>query len=143
LRELQTVDAHLNHRAAVAARYAEVLDPAGAWLQCVPPYASHGYLRFPLVTMDRTAFTVAARAAGLIVGDWFRSPLDPVAPERLGAWGYTNGDAPVAEWVSARIVNLRTDRDLSPGEIDRTCEFLEHHGDAIARPADLPNPQAG
>ena len=84
---------------------------------------THGYLRFPIFVKDREAFMTQARKARIEVGDWFRSPLHPVN-ERLEDWGYRRGDAPVAERLSAAIVNLPTHRRISDEAVERICAFV-------------------
>jgi len=49
----------------------------------------------------------------LPMGDWFVSPLHPVAGE-LTPWGYRPGPCPRAERACRELINLYTEKALSP-----------------------------
>ena len=99
-------------RRATAERYSTWLASHGCTPAYQPPCSTHAFLRYPLRVRERDAFLDDARRARLDLGDWFRSVLHPVSGD-LEPWGYRWGTAPVAERVTAEIVNLPT--DLTPG----------------------------
>lgn len=131
LRALGRLPTDTAHRRAVARRYDAALAELGLPVPFVPEYAEHGYLRYPLVTLDRTAFLSAARRAGVEVGDWFVSPLHPLT-ERLERWGYEAGRCPVGDRVAATIVNLPTGPETGPREVDRVVTFVRDHAVLVA-----------
>jgi dTDP-4-amino-4,6-dideoxygalactose transaminase len=77
-----------------------------------PESARHAFLRYPLRVRERDAFVEEANRRGVLLGDWFHSPLYPIRGD-LGTWGYRRGEHPVAERVASEIVNLPT--DVPPG----------------------------
>jgi perosamine synthetase len=73
-----------------------------------PDATGHAFLRYPMRVRDRDAFVAEAERRGILVGDWFHSPLYPIEGD-LSAWAYRRGEHPVAERVVTEIVNLPTD----------------------------------
>ena len=109
-RRLTTLRAKVERRRAVARRWS-------AWARahgCTPPHepetAGHAFLRYALRVRDRDTFVAEADRRGVLLGDWFHSPLYPIEGD-LGPWAYRRGQAPVAERVATEIVNLPTDID--------------------------------
>ena len=119
-RRLGALDEAVARRRAVAAGWSAWLSAHGRAAPHEPAWATHAFLRYPLRVRDRDRFVAAARRRGIDLGDWFHSPLYPIAGD-LAAWGYRRGMAPVAERVTAEIVNLPTDL---PGG-DRQREPIE------------------
>jgi perosamine synthetase len=107
-RRVPTLAARVRRRRAVARRYSEWLTAHGRTAAHEPGYACHGFLRYPLRVRERDTFVADAARRGVPLGDWFSSPLYPIA-DGLEAWGYRRGQCPVAERVAADIVNLPTD----------------------------------
>jgi perosamine synthetase len=112
VRRLATLEAKVLRRAAVARGYSARLATLGRTPAYEPGSARHAFLRYPVRVRERDAFVAEAGRRGVLLGDWFRSPLYPVDGD-LGRWGYRRGEHPVAERVAAEIVNLPT--DVSPG----------------------------
>jgi hypothetical protein len=79
----------------------------------------------------RDAFVAEADRRGVLLGDWFHSPLYPI-DENLERWGYRRGSSPVAERVSAGIVNLPVDLAPGGGELRAVQELLEACAERIA-----------
>jgi perosamine synthetase len=115
-RRLPTLAAKVRRRRAVAHRYTEWLTAHGRTASHEPQFASHAFLRYPLRVRERDAFVAGAQRRNVLVGDWFRSPVHPIADD-LSPWLYRRGQCPVAERVASEIVNLPTDvRDVAAVE---------------------------
>jgi dTDP-4-amino-4,6-dideoxygalactose transaminase len=115
----------------VAGRYSEWLAARGKTAPAQPDSAGHAFLRYPIRVWERDAFVEEADRRGVLLGDWFHSPLYPIQ-EDLGRWGYAEGSCPIAERVSAEIVNLPTDVDPRGREASAALELLEACVDRIA-----------
>jgi dTDP-4-amino-4,6-dideoxygalactose transaminase len=122
-------DALLRRRAA-ADRYSEWLNAHGRTAAREPSFASHAFLRYPLRVRERDAVLADARRRGVDLGDWFRSPLHPVRGD-LSRWGYRWGTAPVAERLTAEMVNLPTDVGSDGGRVHAIERLLEASVDRI------------
>jgi dTDP-4-amino-4,6-dideoxygalactose transaminase len=129
-RRLRALPAEIARRRAIAHRYSDWLLAAARTPAAEPPGIEHVFLRYPLLVDDRPRFVIAARQAGIDLGDWFVSPVHPVV-NGLERWGYTSGRAPVAERVCAQIVNLPVDPGLDEADITRVLRFLERHAGQI------------
>ena len=111
-RRLAALGARVRRRVAVAHGYSARLATLGCTPAAEPESARHAFLRYPLRVRERDAFVEEANRRGVLLGDWFHSPLYPIGGD-LGRWGYRRGEHPVAERVASEIVNLPT--DLPPG----------------------------
>jgi perosamine synthetase len=98
-------------RRTIAARYSEWLAAHGCTAAHEPTSSVHTFLRYPLRVRERDRFVKEAAQRRIDLGDWFQSPLHPATGD-LTRWGYRWGSNPVAERVTAEIVNLPT--DLAP-----------------------------
>jgi perosamine synthetase len=123
-RRLGTLDRKVARRRAVAQRYSSWLAAHERTPAYEPEYARHAFLRYPLRVREREAFVSEAERRGILLGDWFHSPLYPVARD-LTRWGYRPGEFPVAERVAAEIVNLPTDIAPDGAEADAVVGLLE------------------
>jgi perosamine synthetase len=111
-RRLAALEAKVRRRTAVARGYSARIAALGRTPVYEPASARHAFLRYPLRVRERHAVVEEADRRGVLLGDWFHSPLYPVAGD-LGKWGYRRGEHPVAERVVCEIVNLPT--DVAPG----------------------------
>jgi dTDP-4-amino-4,6-dideoxygalactose transaminase len=114
----------------VARRYSAWLAAHGRRWAHEPETAEHAFLRYPLRVRERDAFIAEAQRRGVLVGDWFQSPLHPISRD-LERWGYRWGEHPVAERVTAEIVNLPTDMAPHARGADQIEELLEAFADRI------------
>jgi dTDP-4-amino-4,6-dideoxygalactose transaminase len=130
VRRLPHLAAKIHRRRAVAARYSEWLTAHGATPAHEPPDTEHAFLRYPLRVRDREDFVADAQRRGIDLGDWFHSPLYPIADD-LERWGYRLGSGPVAERVAAQIVNLPTDVAPDGREVEAVLALLEAHAQRI------------
>jgi dTDP-4-amino-4,6-dideoxygalactose transaminase len=108
VRRLTTLHAKVERRRAVARHYSAWAVAHGRTAAHEPDHAGHAFLRYPLRVREREAFEAEALRRGVLLGDWFHSPLYPIAGD-LTPWGYRRGEHPVAERVASEIVNLPTD----------------------------------
>jgi perosamine synthetase len=114
-RRLAGLAATIRRRRAVAHRYSAWLSARDRTPAYEPSAIEHSFLRYPLRVRARDAFVAEAERRRVLLGDWFHSPLYPIAGD-LVRWGYRRGEHPVAERVAAEIVNLPT--DVAPGRRD-------------------------
>jgi perosamine synthetase len=122
-RRIARLPAAVERRRAIARRYADWLTGRGLEAPLELPDATHTYLRFPLRVRDRPEFVRAAERAGVDLGDWFVSPLHPITTS-LDRWGYRAGTAPIAESVTAEIVNLPTEPTMKARDVERVLGLL-------------------
>jgi perosamine synthetase len=130
-RRLATLDGAVRRRRAVAAGYSQWLTAHGKTAPHEPEPGGHTFLRYPVRVRERDAFAEEADRRGVMLGDWFHSPLYPI-DDNLERWGYRRGSSPVAERVSTEIVNLPV--DVAPGgdELRAVHELLQACADRIA-----------
>jgi perosamine synthetase len=130
-RRLATLGAAVRRRRAMAERYTAWLAAHGKTAPHEPDWALHAFLRYPVRESERDAFVEEAHRRGVLLGDWFDSPLYPIH-EDLGRWGYRWGTNPVAERVSAEIVNLPVDLAPDGREARAVHDLLAACADRIA-----------
>jgi perosamine synthetase len=123
-RRLATLAARIRRRRAAAQRYSVWLAAHRRTPAHEPDAAEHAFLRYPLRVIERDAFVADADRRGVLLGDWFHSPLYPIAGG-LERWGYRRGAHPVAERVASEIVNLPTDVALDGRDGRAVEELLE------------------
>jgi perosamine synthetase len=130
-RRLPALGAAVRRRRAVASGYSSWLHAHGKTAPYEPDFAVHSFLRYPIRVWERDALVEEAERRGVMLGDWFHSPLYPI-DENLERWGYRRGSSPVAERVSSEIVNLPV--DVAPGgsELQAVHDLLEACADRIA-----------
>jgi perosamine synthetase len=122
--------AEVARRRAIAGRYSAWLRDRGRTVPTEPDGIVHAFLRYPLLVSDRATVVADSERAGVDLGDWFVSPIHPVV-DRLERWGYSPGQAPNAEQVCRRIVNLPIMPALRDSEVDHVIGFLSDHLELI------------
>jgi perosamine synthetase len=124
-RLLSKVNEDIEFRRSVAARYREVLNALGARTFTVDETYDPVLLRYPILVANRSGVTEKARARRIELGDWFNSPVHPLATRQdLAKIGYDLGSCKMAEMISEQIVTLPIDRRIRPGYVARTIDFL-------------------
>jgi dTDP-4-amino-4,6-dideoxygalactose transaminase len=123
---IRNIDDQNDHRRRIATCYSRVLADLGIRPPYEPDYATHTFLRYPLLVQGRDAFIRRARRHGLDLGDWFNSPLHPVQHD-IHRWAYRWGQNPKAERASRHIVNFPTHAGVSERHLNRACDFLRQH----------------
>jgi perosamine synthetase len=129
-RRLATLAARVRRRRAMAHRYSAWLAAHGRTPAYEPDSEGHAFLRYPLRVRARDAFVEEADRRGVLLGDWFHSPLYPIIDD-LEQWGYRRGEHPVAERVASEIVNLPTDMAPDGRDTRAVEELLEASIDRI------------
>ncbi|MBB2944348.1 dTDP-4-amino-4,6-dideoxygalactose transaminase [Actinoplanes lutulentus] len=85
------------------------------------PYVPH---RIPVIVGDKQRVLREAAKAGLEVGDWFTTPVHPLAGPDLAAAGYTPGSCPNAEWAAAHVVTLPVRPETRHADIQHAVALL-------------------
>lgn len=125
--ELMKLNQYVSHRVKVAAQYDEALRKLGIKINS---NSDNAYLKYPLLVKDRKLFFELAAKKNIELGDWFISPIHPIT-EQFHLWQYDYGKFPIAEYVSAQIVNLPTHIDMSPKAVERVLSFLNENKDQL------------
>ncbi len=133
LRQLARFSENLQHRRTIANRYQKAFESWGFPPVFEPDYAEHLFLKYVFFVRDRPAFLDLAARHHITLGDWFLSPLHPIE-SNLERWEYQKGSCPMAEKLSAHILNLPTDPSISITEADRIIAFLADHREALLPP---------
>lgn len=125
--ELMKLNQYVSHRVKVAAQYDEALRKLGIKINL---NSDNAYLKYPLLVKDRKLFFELAAKKNIELGDWFISPIHPIT-EQFHLWQYDYGKFPIAEYVSAQIVNLPTHIDMGPKAVERVLSFLNENKDQL------------
>ena len=125
--ELMKLNQYVSHRVKVAAQYDAALRKLGIKINS---NSDNAYLKYPLLVKDRKLFFELAATKNIELGDWFISPIHPIT-EQFHLWQYDYGKFPIAEYVSAQIVNLPTHIDMSPKAVERVLSFLNENKDQL------------
>ena len=118
---------YVSHRVKVAAQYDEALRKLGIKINS---NSDNAYLKYPLLVKDRKLFFELAAKKNIELGDWFISPIHPIT-EQFHLWQYDYGKFPIAEYMSAQIVNLPTHIDMGPKAVERVLSFLNENKDQL------------
>lgn len=106
----------IRRRKTIARQYDALMQKLGLAGLKLPSHCDPVLLRYPLLTTDKAAVLAAARHLRVEAGEFFRTPVDPLAEGQWPIAGYDKNSCPVAEAISQRIVTLPvTDR---PGDED-------------------------
>ncbi len=89
-------------------------------------FENHLFLKYPLLVNDRELFFKMAKKNGVVLGDWFVSPLHPVE-ENLQLWEFNCELCPIASRISKQIVNLPTEIKY----VNKVLRFLDQFLDEI------------
>lgn len=109
-----------------AASYSEFLRKNNRNYVPESQFKNHLFLKYPLLAKDRDKFFRLAKKSGIVLGDWFLSPLHPVQHD-LEKWGFEEKSCPIAVEIAAKIVNLPTDIK----DIKKVLVFLQENLDQI------------
>jgi dTDP-4-amino-4,6-dideoxygalactose transaminase len=117
-RQLPGIRAAVARRREVAAAYDSFMISRGLRPPVQPAYAEHAMLRYTVRVDDRAGMLARARRLRIPLGDWFSSPLHPVAGD-LAPWGYRRGCCPQAERACRESVNLLAERPVDAARLAR------------------------
>lgn len=130
IKELVRFDKMLEHRRKIATFYRKILLNMQIEPPYEPEYAVHTYLKFPLLVKDRMRFFKLAEKEKIELGDWFLTPIHPVA-KNFERWHYRWGGNPIAEKISRHTVNLPTNLQVTEDYVARIGQFLKKNRNGI------------
>jgi dTDP-4-amino-4,6-dideoxygalactose transaminase len=87
------------------------------------------FLRYPLQVKNPREVIARAKKAGIILGDWYSTPVAPCDIERSKT-GYRPGSCPRCEQANARMVNLPTHHSLTAGDRRRIVQIINEHAES-------------
>lgn len=116
LDQLKVIEENVEHRRRISNVYASKLS--------TPFKLSDGaaVLRFPMWVADKKSFMQRCASEGVVVGDWFSTPVHPCDPE-INQLGYRLGDCPQAELLVRHIVNLPTALQLNINDANNIAQI--------------------
>lgn len=121
---------NIAHRKRVAETYRSELPALGysvpVWTKNVEPV----FLRFPVRVANKKEAVAKAVEYGVEIGSWFECPLHPAETDQA-AFGYREGQCPVAEKAAREVINLPTHQRVGEKDIEKTLRFLRD----VCRPA--------
>lgn len=81
------------------------------------------WVRYPIVTNDMKKIFEKCKSQGILLGDWYKLPVVPVA--NLGQVGYLQGSCKKAERLAGKILNLPTYPTLSLNDARRVVSLVK------------------
>lgn len=115
----------IEHRLRLGNRYEHLARELGLAMAIAPNGSETVYLRFPLYARDKARVLRSARDSRIEMGDWFSSPVHPLAASQWPMVGYLDGCCPVAERLSGTLVTLPVNDMIGTRDAERTLDFLE------------------
>lgn len=82
------------------------------------------YLRYPILVNNPIAIAGKAKKNGIILGDWYRPVIAPKDTDPT-CTDYKKGSCPKAEELSAKVVNLPTNRHVSLNDAKKIIQILK------------------
>jgi len=127
IRELHSVNDNVKHRKWVVSLYEKSLEKLG-----LPPWNAGSdcqpvYLRYPILTKEKTRILQEARKKSIEIGDWFNSPIHPLQENEWKYVCYEKRSCPVAEKMSKQLITLPTYNKVKKENIGRSIHFLKRH----------------
>lgn len=126
IKSLKKLDDVNRLRKENARKYIEVLKRLGKTHVDESLFDNHIFIRYPLLVKDREQFRELAEKEGIILGEWFESPIYP-AYNSYDVWSLKVEELPNAMRVCERMVNLETDLK----KVVKVVEFLEKHAEYL------------
>lgn len=123
LTQLKKLDRYKTMRNDTTDRYLKLFS-LDRKVQTYPTPFGATYLRFPILTDDKTLLLKAAKKEGILLGNWYSQVIDPKGVS-LSAVSYKEGSCPRAEYYAKHTVNIPT--RLTKRQRDRVCTFLSSH----------------
>lgn len=126
--EYKVLEKNLHHRKNIADIYAKTLNKKVLGEFFVNAIPSAANLRFPIFVPDRDKLIEFLKKENIHVSDiWYDAPIGP--KKYMSRTNY-NGECPVSEKVSERIVNLPTHKNVSINDAkfiaEKVNEWLKH-----------------
>ncbi len=113
----------LSHRQKIAGIYARLLDRDVLSKPIADKISSSSNLRFPIFVSNRVDLIKHLKKSGVFVSDvWYDVPIAP--KKYLENTDYEKGECPNSEFVSERILNLPTHRNVSEKEAEQIANNI-------------------
>jgi dTDP-4-amino-4,6-dideoxygalactose transaminase len=124
LNQFKKLDLLNSHRQRMARLYFKELENSGFVLPPNPSDRKQVFLRFAIRHDDAAKIIKKAWQRNLLIGDWYRTPVDPfdTKPETVG---YIKGSCPNAEEFSGKMINLPTHINISKIEAQKIINILK------------------
>lgn len=90
-----------------------------------PPGCEAVLICYPMQVTNKGALLEEARKARVELGDWFSSPVHPLAEDQWQAVGYEKGSCVEAEQVSRQVITLPCHAGVTAATAARTLQFLQ------------------
>ncbi|MEX2007881.1 MAG: aminotransferase class I/II-fold pyridoxal phosphate-dependent enzyme [Candidatus Spechtbacterales bacterium] len=123
LRQFHKLARFNEHRRELAALYARELSAEPAFKLVGEHDGGSIFLRYPVLHSRAPEVLRAARARGMVLGDWYARVIDPAGTDR-SAMHYREGCCVAAEGTAPNIINLPTNIRTSRNDARRVVEFL-------------------
>ena len=118
--QLKKLDRFTQHRREIAQIYFDSLRNSG--LQLAPDVSGASWLRFPIQHPQARDLYRYAKRQGVLLGDWYRGVVMPTAD--LSTVKYQKGSCPLAEKMSAAVINLPTHPTLTPKQAQQVVKII-------------------
>lgn len=119
LNQLSKLEKYANQRRQITKRYLDTFDGVKPLVDTNP-----SWLRFPYRSSKRDEIMQTARKNGIILGDWYSSPVAPCDAD-CSAVGYEIGSCPEDEKAAQEILNLPTHPRMKDRDIERVLECIK------------------
>jgi len=126
IKSLRKLDALNKIRKENALKYTDLLMKLGKTYVDKTLFDNHIFIRYPLLVSNRELFKELAEREGIILGEWFESPIYP-ANNSLEMWALDRKKLPNATKICDRMVNLET----SVKNNDKILRFLEKNSEYL------------
>jgi perosamine synthetase len=126
-RKLENLEAQTKHRRDVAAEYQTRINATAVTHPVIPDDCDPVFVRYPLLTENKSSLLREARKANVELADWFATPVHPLTPADWPAVNYHAGSCPNAEERCGLIVTLPTHPGVTKDFIDRAVRFCNEN----------------
>jgi dTDP-4-amino-4,6-dideoxygalactose transaminase len=124
--QLAKFDDYTARRQSFGQRYFSGLANLASALPSVRSDSQVAWLRFPLLVQNQPAVMQAAKQAGILLGDWYDTPLAP-RDSSLSDFQYQEGTCPVAEETAKHVINVPTYPLMTDEQVDQVIAFAKQH----------------
>lgn len=126
LNQLTNLEKNLKHRREIADIYEKNIKNEKIILPLKNKIGSQSesvYLRYPILTKKPAELLAYFKKQGIILGNWYRPAIAPADIDEK-ATGYTPGFCPNAEKLSAQVVNLPTNINITKKDAGKIVDLL-------------------
>ena len=123
LRQLNKINANIQHRKEMALLYDKLLREKGINPQYSDDCTEPVLVRYPVRIKDKNHALEKATKEGIELGSWFESPLHPIETP-LVLYDYEIGSCPQAENAADEVVNLPLHPRVNEKTARRTVDFI-------------------